>query len=125
MDTGEFRAVAHDLVDKVADFLATLRQRPVTRGESPGAIRSLLGDASLPEKGMSTQALFKEVAPLLFDHSLFNGHPRFWAYITSSAAPIGMLGDFLAAAINPNCGALHSHRSRLRLKPRQSAGLLR
>ena len=103
MSAEEFRTVGHDLVDKVADFLATLRQRPVTHGESPEKIRELLGNASLPEKGMSAQVLLDEVAPLLFDHSLFNGHPRFWAYITSSAAPIGMLGDFLAAAVNPNC----------------------
>lgn len=41
-------------------------------------------------------------ADLLFDHSLFNGHPRFWGYITSSAAPIGALADLLAAAVNPN-----------------------
>ena len=104
MDAEEFRIVGHDLVDKVADFLSTLRQRPVTPGESPEQIRKLLGGGSLPEKGTPAQALFNEVAPLLFDHSLFNGHPRFWAYITSSAAPIGMLGDLLAAAVNPNCG---------------------
>jgi glutamate/tyrosine decarboxylase-like PLP-dependent enzyme len=41
----------------------------------------------------------------LFAHSLFNGHPRFFGYITSSPAPIGMLGDLLASAINPNVGA--------------------
>jgi glutamate/tyrosine decarboxylase-like PLP-dependent enzyme len=41
----------------------------------------------------------------LFDHSLFNAHPRFWGYITSSPAPIGILGDFLASALNPNVGA--------------------
>jgi hypothetical protein len=42
---------------------------------------------------------------LLFEHSVFNGHPRFYAYITSSAAPIGMLADLLAAAVNANVGA--------------------
>jgi aromatic-L-amino-acid decarboxylase len=42
---------------------------------------------------------------MLIDHSLFNGHPKFWGYITSSAAPIGMLAELLAAAINPNVGA--------------------
>src|SRR5258707_829651 len=39
------------------------------------------------------------------DHSFLNGHPRFFGYITASAAPIGALGDLLAAAVNPNCGA--------------------
>jgi glutamate/tyrosine decarboxylase-like PLP-dependent enzyme len=41
---------------------------------------------------------------LLVQHSLFNGHPRFFGYITSSAAPLGALADLLAAAINQNCG---------------------
>ncbi|HEX6975613.1 MAG TPA: aminotransferase class V-fold PLP-dependent enzyme, partial [Vicinamibacterales bacterium] len=49
--------------------------------------------------------LLEQTARLLFEHSLFNGHPRFFGYITASPAPIGMLGDFLAAAVNPNVGA--------------------
>ncbi len=49
--------------------------------------------------------MLNHAAGLLFDHSLFNAHPRFWGYVTSSAAPIGALGELLAAAVNPNCGA--------------------
>ena len=47
----------------------------------------------------------QNAADLLFEHSLFNGHPRFYGYITSSAAPIGMLAELLAAAVNANVGA--------------------
>jgi aromatic-L-amino-acid decarboxylase len=49
--------------------------------------------------------LIDRAADLLLEHSLFNGNPRFWGYITSSPAPIGMLGEMLAAAVNPNVGA--------------------
>ena len=42
---------------------------------------------------------------MLFNHSLLNGHPKFFGYITSSPAPIGALADLLAAAVNPNVGA--------------------
>ena len=38
------------------------------------------------------------------EHSLFNGHPRFMGFITSPAAPLGALGELLAAAVNPNVG---------------------
>ena len=41
----------------------------------------------------------------VFDHSLFKGHPGFYGYITSSAAPIGMLAEVVAAAVNANVGA--------------------
>jgi glutamate/tyrosine decarboxylase-like PLP-dependent enzyme len=46
-----------------------------------------------------------EAAELLIAHSLFNGHPRFFGYITSSATPIGALADLLASAVNCNVGA--------------------
>ncbi len=93
-------------MDSIAEFLETLPQRPVTPDESPDAVRGVIdADAPLPEDGTDAGALLQRTAPLLFDHSLFNGHPRFMGYVTSSPAPIGMLGDLLAAAVNPNVGA--------------------
>jgi len=59
----------------------------------------------LPEDGSDPATLLENTARQLFDHSLFNAHPRFFGYITSSPAPIGMLGDFLASAVNANLGA--------------------
>jgi len=101
----EFRKLGHQLVDDVAAFLDGLPQGPVTRGESPLAIRKLLGSDILPERGSSPDVLLNQTAELLFDHSLFNGHPRFWGYITGSGAPIGLLAELLAATVNPNVGA--------------------
>ncbi len=101
----EFRKLGHQLVDEIAEFLDGLPQRSVTTDESPQAIRKLLGPDILPEYGSSANDLFDEATNFIFDHSLFNGHPRFWGYITSSAAPIGALADLLAAAVNPNVGA--------------------
>jgi glutamate/tyrosine decarboxylase-like PLP-dependent enzyme len=68
-------------------------------------VRAALGlGGPLPEQGEDPSALLERTAKLLFEHSLFNGHPKFFGYITSSPAPIGMLGDLLAAAVNPNVG---------------------
>jgi aromatic-L-amino-acid decarboxylase len=105
MNPDEFRELGHLLIDQIADFLESLPKRPVTAGEPPSKIKELLGQESLPQKGTDRKALLTKAAQLLFDHSLFNGHPKFYGYITSSAAPIGALGDLLAAAVNPNVGA--------------------
>jgi len=105
IDPGEFRAVGHRLVDAIAGHLATLRDLPITRGEGPEEIRRALGGNGIPEEGTEPRALLESITPLLLAHSLFNGHPKFLGYITSSATPIGALADFLAAAINPNVGA--------------------
>lgn len=101
----DFRMLGYQVVDRLADFLDRLPQLPVTSGETPGEIRKLLGNRSLPEEGTALDRLLDETITLMVDHSLFIGHPRFWGYITSSAAPIGALGDLIAATINPNVGA--------------------
>lgn len=106
MDRETFRAAGHELVDVIADFLSSMPDRPVTRGEPPEAVRVALGaDARLPESGTDARSLLRSTAGLLFDHSLFNGHPRFFGYVTAPPSPIGVLGDFLAAAVNANAGA--------------------
>src|SRR6266487_2668590 len=105
MTPSEFRKLGYELVERIAEFLCTLPDRPVTPNVSPQVIREALGTGSLPEEGAEARSALEEAANLLFDHSTFNGHPRFMAVITSSAAPIGALGDLLAAAVNPNVGA--------------------
>jgi aromatic-L-amino-acid/L-tryptophan decarboxylase len=106
MEAGEFREAGYQLVDRIAEFLESLAERQVNPAESPVAVREALqADRPLPPEGEDTALLLNRAADLLFHHSLFNGHPRFWGYVTSSAAPIGALADMLAAAVNPNVGA--------------------
>src|SRR5713226_5283377 len=104
MTPGEFRRVGRQLVERIAEFLCTLPNLPVVPNESSRVIREALGTGSLPEEGSEAKDLLEEAANLLFEHSTFNGHPRFWGVITSSAAPIGALGELLAASVNPNVG---------------------
>ncbi|HEX2166327.1 MAG TPA: aminotransferase class V-fold PLP-dependent enzyme [Longimicrobiales bacterium] len=106
MTAAEFRRAGHDLVDMIAQFLESVPERPVARNGSPQSVRTLLRTGEpLPQSGISSGEALRSAAEALFDHSLFNGHPRFFGYITSSPAPIGMLGDLLAAAVNANVGA--------------------
>lgn len=105
MSAIEFREAGHQLVDQIAELLETLPDRKVVETKSVADIKALVGDASLPHNGTDTAALLRETTELLAEYSLFNGHPSFWGYITSSAAPIGILGDFLASAMNQNVGA--------------------
>ena len=106
IDPATFRTLGHQLVDRLAAFLESVPRRPVTRDESPSQVREALGlTGPLPEEGSDPGLLLEQTAQLLFDHSLLNGHPRFFGYITAPPAPIGILADFLAAAVNPNVGA--------------------
>ena len=106
MSGGVFRQAGHALIDRIGDWLEALPGGPLLRDEPPADVRRALhADRTLPEAGAEAAALLDEAAALLFQHSLFNGHPRFFGYITSSPAPIGALGDLLASAVNQNVGA--------------------
>ncbi len=106
MDAATFRALGHQLVDQLAECIAAVPAGPVTRDESPKAIRAALGlGGPLPEHGTDAGALLERTTRLLFAHSAFNQHPRFFGYITAGPAPIGVLGDLIASALNPNMGS--------------------
>ena len=101
----QFREIGRQLIDDISDFIYGIRERPVTYSEGPSRLQDILGTSDLPEKGTPAGELLTRATDLLLNHSLFNGHPKFFGYITSSAAPIGALADLLAASVNPNVGA--------------------
>ena len=105
MSSEEFCTLGHQLVDEIAEFLESLPNRKVVETKSVAEVQELVGNDPLPKTGTDSSTLLKETTGLLVDNSLFNGHPAFWGYVTSSAAPIGILGDFLASAVNQNVGA--------------------
>jgi aromatic-L-amino-acid decarboxylase len=101
----EFKKIGYQLIETLSDFIDTIDEKPVTTGETPKEIQTILGNASLPKHGTSVSELFTKTSDLLLNHSLLNGHPKFFGYITSSPAPIGALADLLATTVNPNVGA--------------------
>jgi hypothetical protein len=106
MSAETFRRLGHQIVDQLADGLASIPARPVTPNDLPAAVRDAFATGgSLPEAGTDPAVLLATLAPRLFERSLFNAHPRFFGYITAPPAPIGVLGDFIASALNANCGS--------------------
>ena len=101
----QFRAIGHSLVDAIAEFLQDLPRAPTATNLLPDSLRSVLGQRDLPEEGQDIAPILEDFTKKFFKHSTHNGSPRFFGYITSSAAPIGALADLLVAAVNPNCGA--------------------
>ena len=99
----EFKKIGHTLVDEVADLIYSFHEKPVSPRSSPSEIRQKL-PKNLPSKGANAAALVDEATEVLKQYSTFNGHPKFWGYITAGATPIGVLAELLAAGINPNVG---------------------
>ena len=104
IDKTEFRKIGYELIDTISDFFDGISEKPVTTSKSPKELQKALGNLPLPENGLPAEKLLSTASKLLFDDSLFNGHPKFFGFITSSAAPIGALADLLASSVNANVG---------------------
>ena len=105
IEKGAFRKAGHQLIDTLSELIETMAQRPVTTGKTPDMIQEMLGRSPLPETGEPAPAVLSAISDLLIGHSLYNGHPKFMGYVTSSPAPIGILADLLASGVNANAGA--------------------
>ena len=103
MSGEEFRHVGHQLVDTIANLLDHIGNFPVAHQQEPADIRAHL-PKSLPQNGGDATDLVGRAASVLLEHSTITWHPRFFGYINGSVAPIGVLADMLASAMNPNCG---------------------
>jgi aromatic-L-amino-acid decarboxylase len=102
MPAEEFRALGHRLVDIIAEFYASMPERPAAPDVEPAQIRAQLGAHPFPEEGAPGEQLLEEAARLLFGNTRLSAHPRYWGFIIGSPTPVGALGDFLASALNAN-----------------------
>ena len=102
MSAEEFRRLGHATVDRLADFLGKLRDLPVGPNEPVTRTRDLLGDIPLPATSSQPEVAVDQAMSLLLEHGVFTSHPRFWAFITGAAAPLGAIGDLIAATLNFN-----------------------
>lgn len=99
-DWDAFRETGRRLVDEMASWLENVRERPVWR-RPPTAVRDRL-TGPLPEAGIGLDAALQDFRTDVLPFPLGNTHPRFWGWVVGSGDPVGVLGELLAAAMNPN-----------------------
>jgi aromatic-L-amino-acid decarboxylase len=104
MDPGEFRRTGHDIIDRLADYLDTIEERPLFPDISPARLEQLFAEP-LPREGMAAADVMAELDAKLFPYCTHVGHPGYFGLITPSPNPVGILGDLIASALNQNPGA--------------------
>ena len=105
MSGAEFRALGHNLIDRIADLIDGIDDFKVAHPVTPKSIKSLLPSGGMPQTGTEAGVILREALTALLQTSTLNSHPRFFGYISGSPAPAGILADLVASAVNPNCGA--------------------
>jgi aromatic-L-amino-acid/L-tryptophan decarboxylase len=97
----EFRALGYRAVDLVAEQLALPPGAPCRR-PVPEQVRDGLRSQPLPATGRSPEDILQAFAREIMPYPMGNGSPRFFAWVNSPPAPLGVLAELLAAAVNPS-----------------------
>jgi aromatic-L-amino-acid/L-tryptophan decarboxylase len=98
----EIQRIGYAVVDLIADHLSGIEQRPVFRPVPDDLARTYLS-APVPHEGASADTVLAEFRDTIEPYPFGNGHPRFWGWVNSPPAVMGVFADALAAAMNPSC----------------------
>ncbi|HEV8697710.1 MAG TPA: pyridoxal-dependent decarboxylase, partial [Candidatus Limnocylindrales bacterium] len=101
MDPAAFRAAAHAVVDRMADYLEGVEDWSVFPQIEPGSIRPAFPPAP-PEGPESIEAILADVDRLIVPNATHWQHPGFMAYFPTTASGPGILGEMLTAALGQN-----------------------
>ncbi len=92
---------ARSVVELIADYHGSIRDRPVYRKMSSREIRDQL-DAALPIKPVAFDDLLKVFRETVLPFSRQNAHPRMFGYVQSPGTALAAFADLLASTLNAN-----------------------
>lgn len=96
-DPHELRDALRAAADHVADLLSGIEARPIFPADPQAPAGNLI-----PERGEALGALFADAARWAADNAIHVAHPGYAGHMDSGVAIAGVLGDFLASALNQN-----------------------
>ena len=98
MSPDEFRAFGYQIIDMIADYRATVADRPVMARTAPGEIRSQL-PITPPQAGESFAGLLHDVERIILPGLTHWQHPGFFGYFPSNSSLASVLGDYLSTGL--------------------------
>lgn len=101
MPPEEFRRLAHETADWMADYLAGIDDIPVFDEPTPGALREALPQHA-PTGGEAMDEVLRDFRELIVPGLTHWNHPAFYGYFAITSSGPGILGEMLTAALNVN-----------------------
>lgn len=102
-DPDRARSFAERTVELWHEFLTRLPTLPVAGTWNAEQVARAVA-RPVPEEPLPDEEMFAYLREIVFDWSMYPGHPRFMAYISGAGTVPGAAADLLAAGINMNVG---------------------
>jgi aromatic-L-amino-acid/L-tryptophan decarboxylase len=102
MDSADFRQLAHELVDWVADYRERMDDLPVMSRVQPGDVAAQL-PAAPPQRGEGLADVVADLERVVLPGITHWNHPGFFAYFPSNTDYTSVLADIVASGLGPQC----------------------
>jgi aromatic-L-amino-acid decarboxylase len=102
-DAERARLFGQRTVDLWAEWLDKLPSLPVAPRVTPDQVRAAMA-LDVPDDPMADDEVFAFLRRMVFDWSMYPGHPRFMAYVSGAGTVPGAAAELLAAGLNMNLG---------------------
>ncbi|MGB5657494.1 MAG: pyridoxal-dependent decarboxylase [Acidimicrobiia bacterium] len=100
----EAREIGEQAVDIRTELLGRLHDDlPVARNRSAGEVSEAV-NVQIPGEPMPIDDLIDHLRQVVFEESMYPGHPGFVAYISGAGTVPGAAADLIAAGLNQNSG---------------------
>jgi aromatic-L-amino-acid decarboxylase len=98
MDPSEFRTLAHELVDWIADYREHIAERPVMSQVQPGDVAAMLPQGP-PARPTGLEAITHDLDEIVLPGVTHWNHPGFFAYFPSNADLSTVLADLVSSGL--------------------------
>ena len=103
MDPELFRRLGYEVIDGIADYYRTIRERRIISRSSSKEIEEVFAEA-LPLEGQDPGSILDEWNEKVLPHATHLGSPRYFGFVNGSGTMISVLADALATSVNMNAG---------------------
>jgi glutamate/tyrosine decarboxylase-like PLP-dependent enzyme len=98
----EIQRIGYRVIDLIAEHLTTLPDEPAFRPVPAERVAAFLSTPA-PQDPVPPDEILRLFQDTIEPYPFGNGHPRFWGWVNSPPAVMGIFADALAAAMNPSC----------------------
>jgi aromatic-L-amino-acid decarboxylase len=98
MTPEEFRRIGHQIIDRIADYRATVATRPVMSSAAPGEIKAAL-PAEPPAAPEPFEAILADFERVVMPGLSHWQHPSFFGFFPSNGDLASVLGDYLSTGL--------------------------
>ena len=103
MSPAEFKELGYKVVDSMAEYFSSIRERRIISENSSYAIHEMFREA-LPVEGQEASAIFEEWKNKVVANAAHLGSPRYFGFVNGSGNMISVFASALATSVNMNSG---------------------